>query len=365
MGIRKRKKEKRWHNIWIGIAGIALIFAGLFLLVFNHIHEYRLHINEYIPTSVSISTTSDNNEPIDTEFLNTYDAFWKPIVNNAGITLLVLGIGSLFLELYGYASYFKKRVAEVFTEKEMLDVLNKEYKSELKSNVIESIYSPNTKDSREILSLFDKSLGDLLESKYYNRYDSTTKISLYNDRYMKKTYVRIMEVTEINTEKKNTYENVIDVYCQDLSEIGIESFVLDSLEVGGVVLVEDEDYEVKHDPIKRHDDGDRYTIHHYCKLKSPHEIVNSLKVMVEYTTIVPIEDTTVSFKTDFLCKEFYSKFVFDQSLFDVDVVGFNFCTDEKPRPFEKLKGDGWKSIRSQGWLLPGEGVLGTILRRSS
>lgn len=355
----EKNKEKRWQNIWIGVVGISLILIGILLLTMNHIHEYRVHINEYIPVS-----TADGS-PLDTDFLNTYDTLWKPIVNNVGITFIVLGIGSLFLELYGYASYFKKRVAEVFTEKEMLDVLSEEFKSNLKSNVIESIYSPNTKDSKEILSLFDKSLGDLLTSKYYSRYDSTTRISQYNGKYMKKSYVRCMEITEVNTNKKNMYQNVIDVYCQDLNDDGITPFTLDSLEVAGQKFEEGKDYEVKHDPVKKHEEGDHYTIHYYCRLITPKEIEKTLKVIVEYTTIVPINDTTVSFKTDSLCKDFYCKFVFNKDDFDVDVVGFNFCTDEEPRPFEKLKGDGWKSIRSQGWLLPGEGVLCTILRNNS
>ena len=119
---KKKRKDRRWQNIRIALAAFALIITGILLLVINHIHDYRM--NRFKDVAVLTST----GEPINIEYMFRYENLWKPIINNTGITLIVLGVGSLFLELHGYASYFQKKISEVFIEKEMLNILTKEYK---------------------------------------------------------------------------------------------------------------------------------------------------------------------------------------------------------------------------------------------
>lgn len=347
-----RRQRRRWEKFSTGLIGICLAIIGIVMLYIN----YSMENNNRLKGLITV--VDDKGQSVEVEYNDTNSTIPNILLYNGGIIFITLGLGSLLLELYGYATYFQKRVSEVFTEKEMLNLLTDEYKQQLKYNVFESLYSPDTKDSKEILALFDNNLAELLSSIYYNSFDLKVELSIQDDKYIVKRFVRTIEICEINTKKKNYYKDIIDIYCEELGDETLVPFELESIAIDGKPTSE---YAVIPTSDQTGEEGERYIRHYSCKLNSAIEIHEKVIVEVIYKTIVPITDTTFSFKIDTLCKDFNCIFFDASGDLDLSVVGFNFSPSQKP--FIKSSRDTWKSIRSQGWLLPGEGVLCSSIKK--
>lgn len=344
MPINKEKKWKKRQISWLAI--IALIL-GILLLVLLHLKEYE------ISYSAVVASTMEKSENIVKP--DSFNNVVKPMLSNIAITLIVLGVGSLLLELYGYASYFRVRLAEVFTDDKIVNLLNSEYKKELKTNLTKSIYNPSTEDGDAILNLFDQKLANILETYYYSEYEISVKMEKIDDKYLKKTITRTTVINEINEKSKNYLTSFLSVSCKKIKEYPGKPFNLEYVKIGG-------------NPIKDyHKEDQKNDLSHYDETYSfafnkELEIKDNIEVEVQYTTIVPINDRNYTIRIDKLCKDFEIKFFFDDSEFEVGATGFKFTTTKKDS-FKYKNYDGMTNARSNGWLLPGEGVVISIFEK--
>lgn len=345
----KKVKEKRWQNIQISLVGLVFILIGIMFLGINHVHDYSV-LNQKLTATPDETVSS----------VGLYDGLLYPIFNNLGITLIALGCGSLLLELYGYASYFKKRVSEVFTEKEMISLLSNEYKRELKSSVIQSLYAPNTDDSNELLSLFDKQLAELLSTLYYSDFDLKVELSLLNDKYIKKTFVRTITIEEINSLNQNWYKNIFEITCKKLEDDYIPPYKLTGIIVDSVPVC---DFKQPEGQLiqggKNLSDRYRYR----CELPQEIEIKEKINLIVKYETVVPVDDILFSCKMDRLCKNFKCTFIFNKDEFELRLYGFNFSPEKRSFKLSGVDQDSWRELHSQGWMLPGEGIVCATIKK--
>ena len=70
-------------------------------------------------------------------------------------------------------------------------------------------------------------------------------------------------------------------------------------------------------------------IQYVCSLKDELEIHGSVTLEIEYTTIVPIEDTSFTLKIDKLCKQFDFSLSYDSKEIDTTINLFYFDTLKK------------------------------------
>ena len=334
-----KKKNKIWQKIHVGFLGILFLLVGILILVILHIFD--VSINQELVQGVTDTNLSEYIKNLHTS--SPYFSIIQPVFYNIGVSLIVLGCGSLLLELYGYASYFRKRLFEVFVEKDALAILNEDYKKKLKLNLMESLYSPNTSDSQEILTLFDSKLPDLLKSVYYSFFKITADISIFQSIYIKKHFFRTIEIKEIDTNKTNVIKTLFCITCESISNV--EVFKLHKITDGnGNELLGDYHPETII--------GNK--IQYVCSLKDELEIHGSVTLEIEYTTIVPIKDTSFTLKIDKLCKQFDFSLSYDSKEIDTTINLFYFDTLKKRYLSQKL--ESYNSITYSDWLLPGEGV---------
>lgn len=334
-----KNRKKFWQKIHVGLLGIIFLLVGILILVILHIID--VSINQELVQQLTDSNLIEYIKRLHTN--SSYYSIVQPILYNMAISLIVLGCGSLLLELYGYASYFRKRLFEVFVEKDALAILNEEYKKKLKLNLIESLYSPNTSDSQEILTLFDSKLPDLLNSVYFSFVKITADISIFQNTYIKKHFFRTIEIKEIDTNKTNVIKTLFCITCEDIS--GVEVFKLHKITDGN-------GNELLGDSPQGNRVGNK--IQYVCSLKDELEIHGSATLEIEYTTIVPVEDTSFTLKIDKLCKQFNFSLSYDPKQIDTAINLFYFDTYKKRYLSQKL--ESYNSITYSDWLLPGEGV---------
>ncbi len=292
----------------------------------------------------------------------------QPICNNIADSAIILGLGTLLLDLFGYLSYSRKRISEVFTEQQMVDILNEDYKKELKLNLLKSIYKPNTEDSEKLLSLFDGKLSAIMDTYYYNSYMFFLKcsiISIGDRKYFEKRVDKVVTYKEVNSNKTNTIETIIKIVLCDIEANDQSSEILPfgdvKVKVKDKWLKENEDFIVDPKPYKDDGTGKTKTVY-ACKFKKPVEIENELNIEFSYKTIAPIEDREYTIHLDHLCKNMRCKFSYDDKDMDVGVKGFNFNTDTK-LGFTPLIHKGLCEIESNDWVLPGEGVVFSLFEK--
>ncbi len=348
MDEKEKKVKRKWRNIKESLLAIILILIGIGIMFGLQVYENAAN-EQVVATIVQIDggTTVEMKETS-----SVFQNVIKPIFSNIGITLIVLGIGTLLLEVYGYTSYFRSRLAEVFTDKEIIDLLDLEYRKKLKYNLTDSIYSPNTEDSKAILDLFDTEMGNLLNEYYFDSYTLNVDVNL-NGGFISKEVIKTIVLKEINTSSKNFYDEFVNMSFKKLPN-GMNPFELEKVKINGE-SIPDTEYE-----IIRTTNG---SLEKYIgKFKQPQEIKDKLTLKIKYKTIVPIKDVNYTIRINHLCKKFLCEVTYNDSQMEVSSRGFGFSTKDQ-LPFKNSSLRNLAKSESNGWILPGEGLVFTIFKK--
>lgn len=346
----EKVKQKSLEKRNIIIYSFFVILIGTVLLVALYIYQYHVTVNKI----ANVSKIQQQNIIINS---GLYDGVVQPIVYNIGIILIVLGTGTLLFELFGYLSYFRKRIAEVFTELDIIKLLGVEYKKKLKYNLTKDLYKPNTEDGQEILNLFDERIGGVLKDYYYSKYSLHIECDILNEKYIKKTIQKNVVLKEVNKDNKNYIQHIINVLTPQIEE-EICPFKIEQIKLNDKVLTEN-DYSYN----ESFEENSSYSKIYLVSLNEKHEIKNELKLTIKYTTIVPIEDKTYTLMIDRLCKDLRAKFCFDNRKISVHGTGFKFSIKEEDG-FSNTNYQSVTEIESNGWVLPGEGICFSIFQKN-
>ena len=231
-GTTKWLRDRQWDYIKVFLAALVPALIGFLDLLLLWIYEFIIYIHA--------------GKALDPKSIYAYAI--QPTLYNIGIILIVLGIGSLFLEVYGYTSFFKKRIAELFTQYEMVNIFSDMYAIELRKNLLKKIYNPTCEDSNQLLSLFDEKLSNILGGNYYEKFEVTIRsrtFKLGNKWYIEKKIRKRMRLSAINKNTKNTVSIIQTVSCQKSQSHLITNFVINQLVLDGKLTKEKVDYKVK------------------------------------------------------------------------------------------------------------------------
>ena len=315
---------------------------------------------------------------VDAEMHKIFFDYIKPLVTNIANSAIILGTGTLLIDLFGYLSYFRKRLSEVFTEQQIVDILNDDYKKELMVRLLKSIYKPNTDDSEKLISLFDGRLNAIMDTYYYSSYSFFCDCSIINFGDVKcfeKKIEKVVTYKEVNNQNTNEIEVILRLLCPCIntsSDESIQYFDDISVVVEGKKLkcgrdtdkcAEGEFDVIIHSDVIDDDVTGKQKTLYTCKFSKKYEIKNELHIELKYKTIVPIDDREYTVHMDHLCKNMRCKFSYNIDEMDVGVKGFNFSTDPKTG-FKDVNHKGLCEIESQDWVLPGEGVEFSIFEKT-
>lgn len=351
----KREKIKKSDNFNLFVkAGFVFLFGVLLLVGLNY---YELVLVDNIKEASVLVNYSPSQEIV---LSDTYVKIIQPIIYNIGVIVIVLAVGTMLMELFGYLQFYRKRIAEVFTDKELVNLLSDDYKKELKTSLLQGIYKPDTTESTELISLFDDRLSNIMDTFYYSEHNTFVECQLLDSQYIKKSITRVLEIKEINSQKSNYFEDLMCISYKELEKgCSYDAFKMQSIEINGKPLEEKKDYDFEITDCK-----EPYSKIINYRLINPMEIKNTLLVKMTYTTIVPIEDRLYSVKVNRLCKDMKCRVTFNKNDLEVYVTAFKFSTGTntifKCEHFESIT-----EANSNGWLLPGEGVAFSLFKKTS
>ena len=342
-GTTKWLRDRQWDYIKVFLAALVPALIGFLDLLLLWIYEFIIYIHA--------------GKALDPKSIYAYAI--QPTLYNIGIILIVLGIGSLFLEVYGYTSFFKKRIAELFTQYEMVNIFSDMYAIELRKNLLKKIYNPTCEDSNQLLSLFDEKLSNILGGNYYEKFEVTIRsrtFKLGNKWYIEKKIRKRMRLSAINKNTKNTVSIIQTVSCQKSQSHLITNFVINQLVLDGKLTKEKVDYKVKTIIEKN---KKPYNVTYQLEFIKPLSTEKTRTIIIEYTTIVPYKDRNYSFRIDLLCKSLEIDFYVNEKNTTVNVSGFKFSSFKDQ--FETSCEGNIAMAKSNGWLLPGEGVSFSLM----
>ena len=345
-----KKKDKVYSIIAILKNGLIFILVGILMMLCLYIFE-----NDFHSISDLYNETRQNQHGL-------YIYIIQPIVYNLATLLIVLGIGSFFLEIYSYTTFFKKRIAELFTEYDMIRLLTDDFKLKLRYNLMMNIYNPDCPDSESLLTLFDDKIGSCMGGIYYESHETHIHCSIVEDRdgkkFIQKKISKRIILNKISQNKKNTVKCLMGIICTPIGTLDYKCFHIEQIKIDGKIL-EDKDYD-----ITEYDKPESriYKKSFVCNLKDELEINKSLKLELNYTTVVPLEDRTYTAKMDLPCKSQIVYIQFEDSQYQALANGFKFSMDMEDR-YDVRSNEGTTIVSSNGWVLPGEGVTFAITEK--
>ena len=284
-------------------------------------------------------------------------------ISNIAFTLgqlfISVAAGSLLLEWFGYVKYIKKRMCEILSENEVLNVLSIERKKELKTAILNNLYMPNKAlGENNIVAIIDSEMDNILKDYYYSEYIMYVDIRVEEvdqKKYIKKT-IRKTYCAETINNKQCSIEQLLHTQINPV--LGEKTVELNELIINGVkqshVKVEMKD--------NMEDDANHYEKIFFADISS---VVDKLKfsdkvsVDMTYTTYTEMSDTVFSHQINKPCKHYCIHFNYSSNI-TLDLVGFGFMTngnDDKKRIVKTLNGH---MLRFLSWILPGDGVMAAL-----
>jgi len=283
----------------------------------------------------------------------------KGVLFNIGQVCISISVGSLLLEWFGYVNYTRKRMCEVLSENEVLRVLSKKRKQDLKTAILNNLYMPN-KDLGEnnIVSAIDSEMDNILKDYYYKEYIMYVDISVEiidENKYIKKTIRKIYCADTINGEK-----------CKlgKLLEIQMNPVLDDKTLLLKELKINDERIE---DIVIKRNDNTGEPRNHYdtifyadtSKIIDKLEFSDSIKIDMTYETYTDINDKVFSNQVSRPCKHYCIHFNYTDKI-NLDLVGFGFMTSENTEKTRVVRTLNGHMLRFMSWILPGDGVMAAI-----
>jgi hypothetical protein len=332
---KKNSHDKK--RLWINACGFILI--GIIFFFVKIILELNIECGQLI----------------DNKFL----FILRKILDDMGIVLLAVGIGTIGLEFFGYIKYAKSRIEEVILEYDYLAKLKGEELQNLKYKLDKLIYSPQgilPKDS--FFYEVRENIDSLLNFPFYKEYIVSVYCSIEGG-YIKKRIYKQMVLTQLNPTKVQKVDNIVTIWfsnCGDLQDnelFSINRVVLKNGNKQDIDLKE----RVKCENIP--DDENKKKVYVNCE-----DLIFTDDIMleIEYTTKVPIDDKQYIHRVDKPCQHYCIHFDYDPNLIKIDYAHFCFM---ESRRFEKesirTRPNGLV-IRFNGWILPGDGTIFNITK---
>lgn len=284
---------------------------------------------------------------------------WYNISNSIGQLVISISAGSLLLEWFGYVNYTRRRMCEILSENEVLEVLSTKRKRDLKTAILNNLYMPN-KDlgDNNIVSVIDSEMDNILKDYYYREYIMYVDINLSEidgKKYIKKTIRKTYCAETINNELCDL-EQILETQINPVR--GEDTVSLKELYIN--------EEKMENITLKMGDNTDEPG-NHYDKIfyTDVNEIRDKLKftdkiaIDMTYETYTDADDNVFSHQINKPCKHYCIHLNYSDGI-DLDVVGFGFMTNgnsEKTRLVKTLNG---YMLRFLSWILPGDGVMAAL-----
>lgn len=328
-------------------AALTITF-GFLLFAFSIILQFLMDTNEWYQTNIFF--------PV----LNL-------IVTNLASVLLVLGSGTMVLEFFGFVDYIKKHLTELMVEDNYLVTLSEEKKKRLRSTLQRMILYPNIPhiEANSLFNVVEQQVTPLLTDYYIKEYIVTVDCKFEDDLIKKKIYKKII-FAHIDT----NYQKVIDIPLinfqmkrpKNLADHDIVN--LCKFEFNGKDYKRD--VKIETFPIVNDKYDTQITSAYDEKIREVFKLTNGLaKLETDIETVVGADDPTFIQRVNKPCQNYTIHFNYNPDQCRVMAEGFGFMDSNKfpnERIDYRVHGNSIV-IRFNEWILPGNGVIFTILKK--
>ncbi|MHB9095572.1 MAG: hypothetical protein ACYC21_12965 [Eubacteriales bacterium] len=325
------------------------------LFVFGGVICYLLKI------AITFSLTSKSSP-----WLTTLDS----ALQNLGNILITVAIGSTVLNYYGFIKHMRDRIKEVIVGHDYIETMSSKKKKSLIDRLEKALFFKDIPDLGDN-SLFDTvktQVQPLLTEYYIKEYIVTVDCKVEKDHIIKKVlkeieYANLIpdKEVEIDFTPLDADFKVIDQQEEDLEKIK-KHYQLKRFKFGS------EDYTEKVNVVyeKKKDDGinkDTYDWSARCDMNSIGKLLfkNSVTLKIETESIVPRDDVHLIHRVPRPCKNYCIHFNYNSDECYVVGEGFGFMDVSPHSNVEYRRNKNGLVIRFKSWILPGDGVIFTIL----
>lgn len=290
---------------------------------------------------------------------------FKDIMSTCGQILVAFAAGSLLLEWFGYVNYTRKRMCEILSDNEVLNVLNTKRKRELKSAILHNLYMPNkTLEENNIATIVDNEMDTVLKGYYYEEFISYVDASIIfsdNKEKLIKKDIRITFNAKSVKGEKCVLDSLISTYLDPIKDKDIKPLTLKKLMINDTNMTDTFKDKIV-DKANEGDLKDTYTRRYRLDkdidgFKEAMTFTDNIFIDMEYTTIVKIDDLVYSHQIDKACKHFCLHFNVNPDEFDLMVQGFGFMSLGRGQRQRTIRTKSGYMLRFLDWILPGDGAI--------
>lgn len=288
----------------------------------------------------------------------------KQTIETIGQTIISISFSSLLLEWFGYVNYTRKRMCEILVEDDVIKILDKKRKMELKSALIKDIYMYNAptlqNEENNISTIIDNEMDNILRDYYFEEYIIYIDVSFVEHngkKYIKKKLRHTFTAKTIN-KQKCILESPINTYLKSSDE-NLEAFKLEKCKVDGQLQ------DISNWKIIGEDNTDnmQQTYNKYYSFSSIIKENNKIftfnekiDIDFEYSTYVEIDDLVYIYQIRKACKHFCIHYNAPIE-YKILMEGFGFMSTSDSQRQRLVETETGCMLRFLDWILPGNGVI--------
>ncbi|OPX86833.1 MAG: hypothetical protein A4E53_02866 [Pelotomaculum sp. PtaB.Bin104] len=291
------------------------------------------------------------------------------VLHEVGISLFILGSITILLELGDFREYFFRRLNDSLIRDEYICNLHPDKLKALENRIQKVLYfkdQPSNKDS--FFYNVQNNVKPLIDGCYYDDYEIRIDCKIENDLIKKKITKRfeiinpvrdiLYETVPINALMRNI-DGIDDKYLYQLEMLLIKTIT--TTEQGSNCLAENITDDIKINYTRSIDEAIKeYNLKVYCEHKI--EVEERCIVELTYNTITPLTDQHFTHRVGKPCKRYRCIFYLNPNEnYDLTGYGFGFM-DRNNTAFKNSFSSGIEII-FKDWILPGDGVIFTILKK--
>ncbi len=276
------------------------------------------------------------------------------LLTEIGIALFIVGSITILLEVADFQDYFLKRLTEIIIKDDYINRFDDQKKKELIMRLEQKLYfKERPKDPESFFYTVQKNVVPLLETYHYNYYEVRVQCKIDTEKgIIKKKFHRKIELVN-PTSKPIKYKLPIDCRMKKFDDsLGIIPFKVVSVKVNGKPI----DANCETEDIQ----DDHYNIQYLCHNKVD---CNDDRAVIEIETesVVPIEDINFCHRVPVPCKKYSITFhLHDDSEYALHGHGFGFMDGSN---IEKQIFERGMMLRFNDWILPGDGVIFSVVKK--
>lgn len=301
------------------------------------------------------------NPSSNTSKLEIIEHLGMGLIKEIAIALFILGAISIPMELTDYTKYFLSKLTDIMINDNYIEKLDDEKKKKLKQTIEEQLYfKDKAHDKNSFFYTVQRDVSRFLDGYYYNKYDITVECFFEKDAngdvIIRKLLRKKIEVVnpkhdsiKLGIPIKSGLQSIAGFDDGDILKVKLAS--VDGMDITKEAI--DKIVQCKYT-------DNRYNLHFSCDLEV--DLKGQMVIETVTETIAPITDVHFTHRVHKPCRQYSITMLWHSNEYTIHGYGFGFMDETSNKPDKTYVSNGI-ILKYNNWILPGDGVLFTILKK--